>query len=231
METLAQSGEWFRKKYKTTPATSVTVLDDLPGSNQKTVWFNSRFYRANLNWDNGALRFRDIHLFDENLASSYLTEKGTSNQCIYYTLPFVDGYFWSSRETTAGLWFKAEKDGEQILLEGAELSTAHSENETLNVVWKLDDGSGTFTISLNEKNTKVTFDGNRDIKWYLALDVAENAELPFTSVEAQKAEMSFENIDYKVEAGKGNFVVHRESKLFRILPDKNEIVLNFSGKL
>ncbi len=44
---------------------------------QKTVWFNSRFYRANLLWDKGTMRFRDIHLFDESVASDYLTKKGT----------------------------------------------------------------------------------------------------------------------------------------------------------
>jgi hypothetical protein len=39
VKTLAQSGEWFIAHYKVTPATSVTVNDDLPGSNEKTVWF------------------------------------------------------------------------------------------------------------------------------------------------------------------------------------------------
>jgi len=47
----------------------VTVNHDLPGSNRKTVWFNSRFYRVNIIWDDGTLRFRDIHLFDETLSS------------------------------------------------------------------------------------------------------------------------------------------------------------------
>ena len=42
VETLAASGEWFKKQYKLTPATSVTVNDDLGDSNEKTVWFNSR---------------------------------------------------------------------------------------------------------------------------------------------------------------------------------------------
>ncbi len=230
VETLAESGEWFSKKYKTTPATSVSVLEDLPGSNQKTVWYNSRFYRANLNWDKGALRFRDVHLFDENMVSLYLTEKGTSNQCIYHTLPFVDGYFWSSSETTAGLWFKADKNGEEILLKGEDVSTSNTENETLNVVWKLDDGLGTFNITLDENNVKVAFKGDSDIKWFLSMDVADNAELPFRSVGLKKVEMNFKDIGYEVKAQTGDFVVQDNSEAFHITPSDNEIVLNLSEK-
>ena len=66
VETLAESGNWFRQNYKVTPSTSVTVNVDLGESNLKTVWFNSRFYRINFLWENSTLRMsRDIHLFNE----------------------------------------------------------------------------------------------------------------------------------------------------------------------
>jgi hypothetical protein len=66
VETLAESGQWFKSRYKVTPATAVTINNDVEGSDLKTVWFNSRYYRANLLWQNGNLRIRDIHLFNEN---------------------------------------------------------------------------------------------------------------------------------------------------------------------
>ena len=65
IETLETSGKWFKKKYPLTPATSVTTLTDTYDQGQKTVWFNSRYYRANLLWEKNTIRFRDIHLFDE----------------------------------------------------------------------------------------------------------------------------------------------------------------------
>ena len=118
VETLAASGQWFKDRYKTTPATSVTVNRDLGESNRKTVWFNSRFYRANLIWEDGTLRFRDIHLFDENLPSDYLTKRVDSNECAFFTLPVVDGYLWSSRGKLAGLRLKARVDGKETLVTG-----------------------------------------------------------------------------------------------------------------
>ena len=227
VETLAESGKWFSDKYKTTPATSVTALDDLPGSNQKTVWFNSRFYRANLLWDNGTLRFRDIHIFDENMASSYLAERGTSNQCIYYTPPFVDGYRWSSSEINAGLWFKAEKDGQEILLKGETLSVSEAKDGTLMTVWKLDDELGTFVINMDEESMKIDFDGDA-INWSLALNTAENIDLPFSSIETEKVKLEFENIKYEVIADKGRFIDSENNNILKVLPDENKIKLDFA---
>ncbi len=83
VKTLGETGKWFKAKYPVTPPTSVTVLNGHAEKNLKTVWLNSRFYRANLLWERGTLRFRDIHLFDEGGVSDYLTKRGTSSQCLY----------------------------------------------------------------------------------------------------------------------------------------------------
>ncbi len=228
VQTLAESGKWFREKYKTTPATSVTVLNDLPGSNKKTVWFNSRFYRANLLLDEGKLRFRDIHLFNENLASLYLTEKGTSNQCLYFTLPFIDGFYWSSKEKIAGLRFKSVFNNEEIELSGNELVTEESKDGLLRISWKTDPDQGEFKISLDENNMEIKFDGNKDIDWFLELNTAENADLPFQKIQTDKIDCRFQGLIYSVSALKGTFAGTETG--FRLKPDKNKVLLNFSGE-
>src|SRR3546814_12342028 len=53
VQTLGESGAWFRQNYEVTPATSMVVNDDLGDSKLKTVWFNSRCYRINLLWEIG----------------------------------------------------------------------------------------------------------------------------------------------------------------------------------
>ncbi len=134
VETLAESGKWFRQNFKVTPATSVTVNNDLNNNNVKTVWFDSRFYRMNLLWENGTLRFRDIHLFNENLASSYLTQKSTSTKSSFFTLPFVDGNRWSSAQTLAGMAFKTVLNGKEILIKGGKPEITGSGNQ-LHISW------------------------------------------------------------------------------------------------
>ena len=228
VETLAESGKWFRQNYPVTPATSVSVLNDLPGSNKKTVWFNSRFYRVNLMLDEGKLRFRDIHLFNENLASLYLTEKGTSNQCLYFTLPFVDGFYWSSNEKIAGLRFKSVVDGKETELSGNDFVTEESAKGILHILWKLDSNQGEFRFRIDENHMEISFDGDKELNWFLELNTAENADLPFVHILPDKIECEFQELDYSVLALKGTFSGAKSG--FRVTPDQNTVVLNFSGE-
>ena len=135
---MAQSGRWFKEHYKVTPATSVTVTEDIKGSDRKTVWFDSRFYRANLLWEKGTLRFRDIHLFNEKFPSVYTTEKATSNECSFFTLPFVDGYAWSTPGKIAGLRFKSIVDGKEVLMKGGNPAITDSIAGKLQISWPLE---------------------------------------------------------------------------------------------
>ena len=137
IQTLETSGRWFLNRYKVTPATAVTVDHDIDGSNLKTVWFNSRFYRVNLLWEKDGLRVRDVHLFNENIASPYLTSVATSNECSFFTIPFVDGYLWSDSVKFAGLRFKTTENGKDILLEGKDPVIQDSKPGKLFITWPL----------------------------------------------------------------------------------------------
>src|SRR5690606_21070192 len=53
LETLGQSGAWFKAQFPVTPATAVTALTDVRGEGRRTVWYNSRYYRTNLLWEKG----------------------------------------------------------------------------------------------------------------------------------------------------------------------------------
>jgi hypothetical protein len=102
VETLAASGRWFRQQFPVTPATAVVALDDCRHEGRRTVWYNSRYYRANLLWEPAGFRFRDLHLFDQRLASPYLTAPLTTTACHYYALPLLDGFHWSTARDAAG---------------------------------------------------------------------------------------------------------------------------------
>jgi hypothetical protein len=101
--TLAQAGQWFRRNYSLTPPTSMVYLNDWKHQNRKTVWYNSRFYRINVLWENGAFFIRDIHRFDENVASVTHDTALATTFLAYGTLPVMDGALWSGPEK-AGIW-------------------------------------------------------------------------------------------------------------------------------
>lgn len=105
IETLAESGRWFRSRYRVTPPTSVTVLSDTYGKGLGTMWYDSRYYRANILWSRDSIRFRDLHLFDQDIRSGYVDRRGTGNQCVYRTCAVMDGFSWSTPEEYAGIRF------------------------------------------------------------------------------------------------------------------------------
>ena len=226
LKTLGETGQWFKDKYKVTPPTSVTVLNDHSEKKQKTVWFNSRFYRANLLWEQGTLRFRDIHLFDETVASDYLTQRGDSSRCNYYTLPFVDGFRWSSLQAVAGLRLKTAAGLE---IKGGDPTVDDSTEGELVVRWPIDEPKGEIVLTFNERSVSIAAEGEMEDKWFLELSTDEKATLPFRKIDGKNISCSYENAPYSVSAIQGVFSQEAGSDL-RIVPEGQRIVLDFSKR-
>jgi len=224
VKTLGETGKWFKDNFKVTPSTSVTVLSDHSKKNQKTIWFNSRFYRANLLWDQGTMRFRDIHLFDETVASDYLTKRGTSTQCFYYTLPFVDGFIWSSLQTVAGLRFKSAGGLE---IKGGTPTVDDSTDGELVIRWPIHSPEGEIVITFNETSVSVSAEGGKIDNWLLELSFDKKAELPFRKIDRKKLSCTYKNAPYAISVIQGVFTREAGSGL-RIMPEDNCIVLDFS---
>lgn len=225
VETLAQSGEWFRKNYKVTPATSVTINHDLPPGNLKTVWFNSRHYRVNILWENNTLRIRDIHIFNEKIPSVYEKEPTTSNECKFLTLPFVDGFLWSDAQQLAGLRLKARVDGKEEPLTGGDPAITSSRKGTLHIVWPLKSIEGTLIMELNEREIKMALKSDQKVDWFLDLTTAENKKLPFTKFSRRKMDCQFEGFHYTVKAVNGTFASFSAESGYRIYPQHDRIGL------
>jgi hypothetical protein len=234
VETLAGSGSWFRAHYKITPATSVTINRDLKGSDRKTVWFNSRFYRINLEWENGTLRFRDIHLFNERLASPYLTEKLTSTSCSFFTLPFVDGYIWSTPQKIAGLRFKAFIGGKETPLEGGDPTVTNPSPGKLHISWPLKPVDDTLVMNIDERQIKIDLVGEKarahSLNWFLDLTVSGKADLPFKEIKPRRIGCEFQHMKYWITATKGAFSKPNDSTVLRMRPEMNSLILNLAER-
>ncbi len=222
--TLGETGKWFKEKYQVTPPTSVTVLNDHSEMNQKTVWFNSRFYRANLLWEAGTMRFRDIHLFDERVASDYLTQRGTSTQCEYYTLPVVDGFRWSSLQTVAGLRLKT---AEGLEIKGGDPQVDDQTKGELVVRWPVHSPKGEIILKFTETSLDVSSNGELNGNWQLELSSDNNAELPFRNIAPDSLFCTYKDAPYSVQAKTGTFASGSADDL-RIVPANNRVRLDFS---
>lgn len=154
--TLAQAGQWFRRNYALTPPTSVVYLNDWKHQNRKTVWYNSRFYRLNLLWENGTFYIRDLHRFDEKVVSPTHDTALATTFLAYGTLPVMDGALWSGKEK-AGIWpVSLSSDGKTSPLtpEGSPVVKELSPTE-LSIQQPLR-GGGTFSMVCSETHFACT---------------------------------------------------------------------------
>jgi hypothetical protein len=229
VETMETSGRWFRKKYSVTPATSFPVSKDIAGSDRKTIWFDSRYYRVNLLWENGSLRIRDIHLFNENIPSAYDSTAVLENECRFFTLPFVDGYLWSKAGDIAGLRFNAVIDGKISPLKGGDPKFTISGDSTQLISWPLANNEGSIEIELSEKKIRISLKGIRNLKWFLDMDAAIKNLLPFEEVTASYINCRFENNKYQVSTPDGIFSIPGGKTAWRLSPKNNTITLNLDA--
>ena len=244
VETLAESGRWFREHYRVTPATAVTVNEDLPGSNLRTVWYDSRFYRANVLWDSAGLRFRDIHIFNEHYPSPYLSKVATSNECTFFTLPVVDGYRWSTATQMAGLRLKTMVNGRETEVSGGVPKIGESTEGALHIEWPLTNVKGTLVMDLDERSIRMKVVGGAhaggkaaagadEAVWFLDLTAAAGTDLPFQRISARAVQCRFDKMNYSITAAKGVFSKPDDAGddliAWRLTPEGDEVVLRLAN--
>ena len=229
VETLEQSGRNFSKKYSQTPPTATSALSDYTPRNAKTLWYCSRYYRTNLFWEKGSFRFRDIQLYNEDCKSPYLSSPGTSTECHYYALPFVDGCLWSTTENMAGLrilGLNASNRYEEIKVIGQSI-TAQGKQTTVKINTE---GNKEYTIVLKEKSIKVYSD--RDNMFCLELTRAPGKSIPFTAITSKRAIASANGFAYSARLKSGTFTDTHNDKggVFRITPNNGIAELYLAQK-
>ncbi len=121
VETLAETGKWFKEKFSVTPASAVVTREDWRKEGHAGIWYLTRFGRINLyRTGSGELVIRDWQLFREDYAEPFLDAVCTSNACAYDALPVVDGKLWGAEirfPGGPGEFGEIREEGEQLLVE------------------------------------------------------------------------------------------------------------------
>ena len=212
---LGEAGKFFRESYSLTPCQSMCIDSDYTNADCKTLWYYSRFYRANTLYQKGKLWIRDIYIFDDNFEEKFLTVREETHDCEYSTLPVMDGYRYSRDGIRAGIYFC--KDGEKVLFHGKYISK------------KIDEKCSEISIG-NE--VKITFKENE-----ILIECPDNLTLnfehakcdtPYKKIEEKTLYLSYKNYDYSLKLGKGFFRENENG--FFIEPEGGKTVLNFNGE-
>ena len=229
VETLSESGRWFKENFPVTPVSSVTVSDDFLNAGKSAVWYDSRYYRAGLYWSGTEFIIRDIHMFDEKIESDYLRKPLTTTYCEYLTPPFVDGFFWSSEKELAGLRLVTLKaDGTTEIIPVRSHECEESSADVLSVLCNTDYGQ--FKLLFDEDTMTVSFvpeAGSKSLEWALEFTAAKNDDLPFTNISDKAVSASYKGYDYNVRLLEGNFISKDpDFSKWQILPQDDRLVLS-----
>lgn len=149
IETLGETGRWYKSQYALTPPSAITAHTAYDDPDKKSVWYSTKDYRINLFLDHGALRIRDLHLFDENLTDPYENTVVEGNEAVYETLPVADGNRFSGNGVLSGI-YPLDESGKALRFSG--MTFTETGSGEANVIFR---GETALTFSLAESSMRI----------------------------------------------------------------------------
>jgi hypothetical protein len=97
VETMGESGRRFTKAFTTTPAQAQVMLTDPFGNTppERSAWYQSRYYRANLHFKGELPFLRDLTVYSDRNQQPFLTKATRQNDVEQRMPAMLDGYHWS----------------------------------------------------------------------------------------------------------------------------------------
>ncbi|RYG30039.1 hypothetical protein EON81_25635, partial [bacterium] len=99
VETMGDSGRRFKRTFRSTPIQSQVQLADPFGnveSPETSIWYGSRFYRADLHIKGDFPYLRDLTVYDDRFPQPFLGTATRQHEVQQRMLAVLDGYHWST---------------------------------------------------------------------------------------------------------------------------------------
>jgi hypothetical protein len=105
VETMGETGRRFKRAFASTPVQAQVMLSDPFGNTdfpERSVWYQSKYFRANLHFRGDRFYLRDLHVYDDRFPQPYLEDVARQHGIEQRALAVLDGYHWSDDEARAG---------------------------------------------------------------------------------------------------------------------------------
>jgi hypothetical protein len=190
VETMGESGRRFQRAFRVTPPQAQVMLEDPFGNTdpaEKTVWYQSRYYRANLHIRGNQFWLRDITVYSDRFEQPFLRTATRLNEVEQRMPAVLDGYHWSRkpRATDAGGFFSSQ-DRPLLLTREPRVSETGS---TMTV--ELPVGADVLTVRFTERGIEFSYPGSLaiDFNW----DAAKSS---FVRLDGAKANYRWHDFEY-----------------------------------
>lgn len=200
VETLGESGRWFKQNFVLTPASTVVAESDWMEKGHQTVWYNCRRYRINLLRTGNRLRIRDLYLFDEYYRERYFDAPCKESFLQFDTLPVIDGNRFGGKGVLAGL---------VPMFNGGELTVTdmrYEERDAETAVVAFDTAEcGRLTFTLTPDGICCTVERGGEGLVFVNRVWQENPTLPACSVSEKRLTLVHNHFEYQLELSCGRF--------------------------
>ena len=213
VETMGDTGRRFKKRFKATPAQAQVMLQDPFGHTdqpERTVWYQSKYYRANLHFRGTEFYLRDIHVYSDKFPQPFLTDPVTQHGIEQRMPAVLDGYHWSDDSVRSGhdgvramgRFVLTGSEGQSTTLTLSGLPTVTESGNTLRTDVPLT-GGGILSATFTEADTEYTVSGipagqqlGLVFEWAPSLSALKQ-------VSANQLSYNFRDFDYSVHISKG----------------------------
>ena len=213
VETMEETGRRFKRAFPSTPTQAQVMLEDPFGHTEapeRTVWYQSKFLRANLHFRGTQFYLRDLHVYDDRFPQPYLTEPVRQHGIEQRLLAVLDGYHWSDDNVRAGhpghralgRFVLVGQEGRQTPLAMAGLPTASETGSTLKANVPLAGGGNVLAV-FHEREIEFSLVGvpSRSRLGLIFEWVTDRSAL--TQVTSDRLSYRFRDFDYSVRVVNG----------------------------
>lgn len=216
VETMGESGERFKKAYRSTPAQAQIMLDDPFGNTEPacgSIWYQTRHYRANLHLRGNTPYLRDLVVYRDEQKQPFLDEPTRLTE-VEQKAPFVvDGYHWGNR---AGAYITV--DGQRVELVAK--PEIQQKKDQLDVQLLLEGGEAV-QVSFGQREVVIRGPETRE----LAIELqCERSRVPLKAVGKHAIRYAVGGFEYEVKIANGS--ADESNGAWRIRADRGIIRLN-----
>lgn len=203
VETMGETGRRFKRAFRETPPQAQVQLDDSFGNTdpaEASVWYQSRFYRADLHLKGDLPFLRDLTVYSDRLKQPFL-DTPTRDHDVEQRMPAVlDGYHWSRRpgshtDEGAGGYFVS--GGRRLKTAGK--PTVREEGASLWVDLPLE-GERTLHVRFDEREISFSLSPSAVLTLSFEWDPAKSA---LEEVLPSQIRYRWQGFDYAVEVVRG----------------------------
>ncbi|MFT3789106.1 MAG: hypothetical protein QM770_23510 [Tepidisphaeraceae bacterium] len=212
IETMGETGRRFKTAFDSTPVQCQIMPADPFGNTSpahRTIWYQSRFYRANLHFRGDLPYLRDLTIYDDAFPQPFLEHATRDHEVPQRLLAVLDGYHWKADEKASVLSgiddATLPRAGGFFLVDGKPLRLSGEPG-----IRNPDESTDTLDVDLpvgDRRTLRIRFEPERITVRLVAGDASLPCQLAFgwnpmrsafTGVDGDRAKYRWENFDYEL---------------------------------